>query len=197
MCHTTIHRFWFNQIDESGHIPDTTARRWFVKDADFDHEITHRFSVLHRQAISGSLDHWAETIRGRLCLILVLDQFSRNMYRNSAKAFASDAKALALTKQGLESRHDLALSANERAFFYLLLEHSESQQDQITSVTCFTRLARNAPVNAARMSSYLDYARRHQDIINRFGRFPHRNQVLGRASTPEEQAYLAQPGSGF
>src|SRR5690606_17045287 len=142
---------------------------------------------------AGRLDGWARSPRGRLALIIVLDQLSRNIHRDSAAAFASDARAQALCMEGLERGDDRELAPLERWFFYMPLEHAESLELQERSVREFERLAAEAPAELqSALEAALDYARRHRDVIARFGRFPHRNTVLGRDSTPEEQAYLAR-----
>ncbi|SON57954.1 hypothetical protein HDIA_4413 [Hartmannibacter diazotrophicus] len=159
--------------------------RWFAKDDAFDREMEARFGALHDQACAGALDHWAEDRAGMLALILLLDQFSRNLKRGSAEAFANDSKALTLAKTALDRGDDRAFPTDVRSFFYLPLMHSEEMADQERCVD-FCRL------NCSR-DTY-GYALEHMDIIRRFGRFPHRNTVLGRETTPEEAAYLASGG---
>jgi uncharacterized protein (DUF924 family) len=161
---------------------------WFAQDADFDAEIRSRFSGLLDEALEGRHDAWAASARGRLALILVLDQFPRNLYRHTAQAFSGDERARRLVLEGLDAGHDRGLSVDERSFFYLPLEHAEDRELQALSVKLYEALGHE---------TYLDYARRHRAIIDRFGRFPHRNEALGRPSTAEEADFLTQPESSF
>lgn len=183
--------FWFLPPGADGHGQPRMA--WFRKDAAFDGEIRQRFLSAVEAALAGQLDDWATTPQGSLALLILLDQFPRNLFRGSARCFAGDAQALALAGRVIEQRWDLAMNAVERAFVYLPYEHSEALADQERSLALFTSLA----ASHALAAGYLDYARRHHEVIARFGRFPHRNAALGRTSTPEEIEYLAQPGSGF
>ncbi|MCO6418070.1 DUF924 domain-containing protein [Siccirubricoccus sp. KC 17139] len=169
--------------------------RWFQRDDAFDDAIRAAFAALVPAAREGRLDVWAETPPGALALLLVLDQFPRNLHRNSAEAFASDAHARAIARRVvLERRLDLALTPTERSFLYLPFEHGEAMADQDLSVALFEGL-RDDPVHRA-PGGTIDYAWRHRAVIQRFGRFPHRNAVLGRESTPAELAWLAA-GGGF
>lgn len=170
-------------------------RRWFERNDAFD-SACGRFGALLDQAGAGALDDWAGTPQGALALCLLLDQFPRNLRRGSPTAFALDPKAREVARQAvLRDGLDRALTPTERCFLYLPFEHSEAMADQDLSVALFEGL-RDDPIHRAPGSS-IDYAWRHRAVIARFGRFPHRNAVLGRASTPAEQAYLAEPGAGF
>lgn len=173
-------RFWFEE---------TESERRFKKDPDFDEAIRGRFGALHERAEAGGCDHWAATPEGALALLILLDQFSRNLYRDSARAFACDAAARAVADRALERGFDLAVPADRRLFFYLPFEHNEDLADQERGC----RLVRER-IGEARS---IDFADRHREVIARFGRFPHRNKALGRANTPAEDAYLAEPGAGF
>jgi uncharacterized protein (DUF924 family) len=179
--------FWF---------ADATAPRgeWFRKDDTFDASIRARFGATIDAAINGRVDGW-HTIGDReaLARIVVLDQFTRNVFRGQARAFAGDAKALAASRDLIRAGRDLALAPLQRVFAYLPLEHSESIDDQRECVTRFQALALEYPGAA----DYETYARKHLDVIERFGRFPHRNAALGRVSTPDEIEFLKQPGSSF
>ncbi len=182
--------FWFGPQSE-GFCDATARRRWFTADPQFDREISARFGSLLRAAADGALMHWLDDPRGRLAFIIVTDQFSRQIYRGTADAFATDPLALGAARQGVELGHDTKLGYDERAFFYLPFEHSESESDQDTSVELFTRLAADTPAhNRGHSDEALRFARGHRDIVARFGRFPHRNAHLGRASTPAELEFL-------
>ncbi len=174
------------------------VERWFSRDDGLDEEIRDRFTELLAQARCGALDGWCVWPRGRVALLVLLDQFPRNVHRDSAEAFATDAKALALARKTVADGVDGALSSVERVFVYLPFEHAEDLQAQSQSVALFDALRAAAPAGVAgAFSSFHDYALKHRDVIARFGRFPHRNAVLGRVSTEAECDYLAQPGSGF
>jgi uncharacterized protein (DUF924 family) len=183
--------FWFGAAGSAD--AGTLRPEWWRKDPAFDAEIRLRFGALLERAIRGGLDHWSVEAQGALAQVLVLDQFTRNAFRDTARAFAGDARALAAAQAMVASRHDEVLPAEQRAFVYMPFEHAESLAAQDESVRLFTRLAATSPAHAGQ----LDYALRHRAIVARFGRFPHRNRVLGRPSTPEEKAFLLEPGSSF
>ncbi|MBS4699417.1 MULTISPECIES: DUF924 family protein [Aeromonas] len=191
--------FWFG--DDSGDAPRAArqAPLWWGKSRETDALLAHRFGELAQAAAEGELAHWAEVPVGRLALILLLDQLPRNIHRAMPAAFAQDAKARDLSLRGLSLGADKALSPLARVFFYLPLEHAESREQQARSVALFEALAAEQADGPARetFEGFADFARRHQVIIQRFGRFPHRNAILGRTSTPEEAEFLQQPGSGF
>lgn len=199
-----IREFWFGRLPL---IPEELEQRmqlWFgqgLSESDqdeWDESIKTQFEPLVRQAILGELTAWADGPRRRLSLILLLDQFPRNLYRGTARAFSGDEQALALALSGMNSGADAALDPVERIFFYLPLEHSEARDVQDESVAAFRRLVMEAPEPQRKtFDSTLDYAERHRAVIARFGRFPHRNRVLGRVSTPDEIAYLAEGGEDF
>jgi uncharacterized protein (DUF924 family) len=192
-----ILEFWFGEGDP---IQAFLARQeaWFKADPAFDAELGRRFGKTLEAAIRGELDPWKASARGRLALILCLDQFSRNLFRGKPEAFAQDPAALALVLEGLERGTDAALSVPERAFFYMPLQHAEDPSIQELSVRSFERLAEGAPAAIrSHLEGFAAYARGHRDIIARFGRFPHRNRVLGRESTPEETAFLSGGGPTF
>jgi uncharacterized protein (DUF924 family) len=159
--------------------------RWYAKDATFDAEIRARFFSLHEAACHGKLQHWEKTESGTLALILVLDQFSRNMFRDDARAFASDPQALTLARRAVDRGMARRTPPPLQQFFFLPFMHAENLADQLHCV----ELCR-----AAGLADNLRYAEIHADVIRRFGRFPHRNRVLGRATTPEEQAFLDSGG---
>lgn len=190
--------FWFAG---AGSDPDSIERRnrvWFRQDAAFDRQCSDRFGALLEAASEGELDHWKASPRGRLAFIVLLDQLSRNIHRGSATAYRQDHRALSACVEGIDLGHDRALSLIERTFFYLPMEHAEDRSIQDRSVEQFEALAKAACGGLGKLlESNVEYARQHRDIIDRFGRFPHRNAVLGRASTAEEEAYLAGDAPRF
>ena len=187
--------FWF------GHPPDPVVnpasarpqKRWFERDADFDAECRHRFLAAHETAASGALREWWEEPRSALALLVLLDQLPRNLFRGTPRAFATDAQAREVARHALARGLDVTLPPVWRWFMYLPFEHSEEGHDQRLAVALFEMLALYHPGSR----ELLDYARRHRDVIVRFGRFPHRNEALGRPSTPEEKRFLQEPGSSF
>lgn len=182
--------FWFGE-------GDTVDPRWFRKSEAYDGEIALRFGGTLDAALAGRLGGWATDDDGTLALILVLDQFARNLHRGNASAFAGDAAALALALQLVDGGGHLRLPPLRRWFAYLPLEHAEDLALQRRCVQLFEALAAEAGPHREALAGALDYARRHHDVIARFGRFPHRNALLGRASSAEEEAFLRQPGSSF
>lgn len=190
--------FWFGPPQEDGLSSDYFVKRWFQQDAAFDQEIATRFESWLQRALAGELDDWQATPRGRLALILLLDQFTRNLYRHTARAFVGDPQAQELALQGLELGLDRELGLDERVFFYLPFEHGESMDWQNLSLKAFASLVEAASEkHKARFSNFLNYAKKHTEIIERFGRYPHRNAALQRASTSEEEDFLLGPGSSF
>ncbi|MCP9758483.1 DUF924 domain-containing protein [Aquitalea sp. S1-19] len=190
--------FWFGESDDDAQTAATQAALWWGKNPDTDAAIRQRFAPLLPAARKGELNHWCASPKGTLALILLTDQIPRNSYRGTANAFAFDDIALALCRQGLAAGQDRALRPVERVFFYLPLEHAEDPAHQAHSVQLFRELADAMPTaQQAVFESFADYALRHQAVITRFGRFPHRNAILGRTSSAEETAFLAQPGSSF
>lgn len=178
--------FWF------GEQPGPARAQWFKKDAAFDADIRARFGALHEAAARRELEAWRASAEAMLALVIVLDQFSRNLHRDDARAFAQDAYALECAGEALRRGDDLQLLPVQRQFLYLPYEHSEDLADQERGVELMRSLE---AFEATR--GLTSWAIRHRDIVARFGRFPHRNAVLGRPSTPEEVEFLKQPGSGF
>lgn len=172
-------RFWFEEC---------TPEQWWQKDTAFDERICARFGDVHRSAARGELFTWRGTPEGRLAEIIVLDQFSRNLHRDRAEAFACDGMALALAQEAVGCGDDLKVALERRSFLYMPYMHSESPLIHEEAVRLFESLG-NAKT--------LDAARKHKAIVDRFGRYPHRNAILGRESTPEELAFLAEPDSSF
>lgn len=188
--------FWFGAVDGDGLSAPERARMWFRSDPAVDAEIRRRFGPVLAQAARAALPAWEERARGRLALVLLHDQFARNIYRGTPQAFAGDARALALCLQAIACGHDQALASIERAFLYMPLQHSERLEAQERGVGHYEALLRavTAPV-ARRLERFRDSAIEHRDIIRRFGRFPHRNGILGRTSTPAELEFLAAGGA--
>jgi uncharacterized protein (DUF924 family) len=183
--------FWFGVPGEAGYGRARTT--WFQKDDAFDAEVRERFGTTIEQALRGELEDWAGEAHSALAQILLLDQLTRNAFRGTPRSFAGDARALAAASRMVGERLDDALPTFMRPFVYLPFEHAEGLAMQDEAVRLFSRLADED----AEQRSPLDYAYRHRAVIERFGRFPHRNAILGRQSTAEEIEFLKQPGSGF
>lgn len=193
-----ILRFWFGEHADDPETARMQAALWWSRQAAIDADIRTRFGATLDAAAAGMLDAWAETPRGLLALIVLLDQFPRSIHRGTPRAFASDARALHWAAQAVALGTDRQWRPIERVFGYLPFEHAESMAAQQRAVVLFSELPRVVPeAQRALFDGYLDYAERHRDIIARFGRFPHRNAILGRSSTEAEQAFLATPGSSF
>lgn len=183
--------FWFGPRDAADFGRPRSA--WFVKNAEFDREIAQRFGVLIESALHGELTHWQDEAESALAAVIMLDQFTRNVFRDTPRAFAGDARALAIAQAMVAAGQERALVPVQRAFVYLPFEHAEDLAMQDESVRLFSQLARDEPA----LDDMRDYAHRHRAVIARFGRFPHRNTVLGRISSAEELAFLELPGSRF
>jgi uncharacterized protein (DUF924 family) len=193
----SLHTHWFGgKADDAA--ADRQSKLWWGKSDETDAELARRFTPLVETARSGALEDWATTPRGALALVLLTDQLPRNIYRGTAAAFASDPMARALAIASLDRGWDRQVLPIERVFLYLPLEHAESMEDQDRSVALYTRLFQEAPASQVeRYRNFLTFALRHRRVIERFGRFPHRNATLGRESTDEEIAFLQEPGSSF
>ncbi|PZP56087.1 MAG: DUF924 domain-containing protein [Micavibrio aeruginosavorus] len=178
---TEILDFWF---------VESVPAQWFQKSDEFDSAIRERFGAIYEMAKDGFYNSWMQDADGHLALCLTLDQFPRNMFRNSPRAFESDAKALTVSKKAISLGLDQVLVAHKRRFLYLPFEHSENLEDQKRSVELFATMQEDDPLG-------YDYALRHMKVIEEFGRFPHRNAALGRESTEAEKEYLSKDGSGF
>lgn len=191
--------YWIGEASASPDVAEEKHKLWFGKSEETDAEIRERFGdLLETLSDLPSAEDWASRgPRERLAAIIVLDQFSRNLYRDDAQAFEQDELALLLCKDGLVLKQDEALSEVERIFFYLPLEHSEAAEDQVHSVSVYTDLLVESREGfRSLIESTLQYAKAHKDVIDQFGRFPHRNQALGRESTDAEKEWLAE-GGGF
>lgn len=173
--------FWFVQ---------TQPQQWFQVNEEFDEAIKDRFGEAYQLAADGVYDDWKNDADGALALILLLDQMPRNMFRGTPKAFATDGKALVISKYAISKGLDQVLSSQKRRFIYLPFEHSENLNDQRRSVELFEKTKNDDPLG-------YEYAVKHYDVIEKYGRFPHRNKILGRDNTSEEEEYLSQPDAGF
>lgn len=183
--------FWFKEHELSAPQIDRRMDIWFGEDPVFDHEIEKDFSADVDKASDGELDHWAHDPRGRLALIILLDQFRRSIYRNTPSAFEKDPAALKLCVEGAMEGEDKGLSPIQRVFFYMPLQHAESRKVQAKSVELFARLAEAvSPTLRETFMTVAQFAELHRDIVERFGRFPHRNKMLNRKNTAEENEYL-------
>jgi len=190
--------FWFGAPGSAAEVAGRKSRLWFGKSPANDQAVSERFAATLMAASAGQLDHWAHTPRGRLALVIVLDQFPHHIHRDRPQAFATDPQSLGLALDALAANEDRQLAPIERVFLYLPLEHAESIDMQERSVSLYEQLAREAAADErALFDGFLDYARRHRDVVARFGRFPHRNAVLGRVSTADELEFLKRPGSRF
>ncbi|MBD2111448.1 MULTISPECIES: DUF924 family protein [Cyanophyceae] len=188
-----ILRFWFGDSEDPASEYGQQRRVWFKKDPAFDDTIRQRFLTDYEQASTGALATWRQQPRSCLALVILLDQFPRNLFRGKARSFASDRAARDIANYALTQGYDQQVLPVERIFFYLPLEHSENLADQERSV----ELVRSLHAAHPELENFLDYAVRHRDVIERFGRFPHRNEILGRETTAEEAEFLKQPGSRF
>jgi uncharacterized protein (DUF924 family) len=182
--------FWFGREDDPGY--GEFRSQWFQKDGAFDREVTDRFGDLYERAAAGELDAWREEAESCLALVIVLDQFPRNMFRGDARTHTTDGKALDAAKYAIERALDRELPAFGRMFLYMPFMHAENVEDQRRSVELFERLAAEPGG-----PDVVEYAVGHREIVERFGRFPHRNAILGRETTPEEAEFLTQPGSSY
>ncbi len=193
MTHSTyqdVLDFWFGPPDSEGY--GKPVKAWFIKKQAFDQEIRERFGQTLQQACHGELDDWQDRPLSCLALVIVLDQFSRNLFRKQPQSFAQDSQALAIAKRAIAQGFDQQVLPVQRVFFYLPFEHSETIHDQEKCLELFASLEKEP-----HCESFIDYAQKHYDVIEKFGRFPHRNAILGRTSTAAEEEFLEQPGSSF
>jgi uncharacterized protein (DUF924 family) len=189
-----VHDFWFGPLDEAGLCAPDQHDLWFKRSAANDALIHERFGELAARATAGELRDWAHSDRGLVALVVILDQFNRNIHRGSARAFAGDERALSLARHAIGTGHYQRLPAIHQVFLYLPLEHCEDLEVQEECVTLFEELA--AVTGSEQIADFTRYAVAHRDVIARFGRFPHRNVLLGRNSSPDELDYLSKHG-GF
>lgn len=184
--------FWFKEMELSAPQIDGRMDTWFGEDTVFDEEVAREFADDVDLASDGKLDHWAHQPRGRLALIILLDQFRRNIYRRKPEAYAKDKAALKLCVEGAMEKKDKGLTSIQRVFFYMPLQHSESRKVQKKSCSIYNKLAEAvSPTYKETFETIAQFAELHADIVEKFGRFPHRNVLLNRDNTPEEDEYLA------
>ncbi len=199
-CHAILD-YYFGEVCRDDCGLDALKQKtkfWFFRNAETDATIRARFADDVERAAKGELDAWKATPLGSLALIVLLDQFPRNLNRDSGRAFATDHKALATAMEGIERGYDASLSAGEKLVFYLPLMHSEDAKTQARGCELYQKLSTTAPAELKpELDGAYQFAERHKHIVDRFGRFPHRNKALGRESTPEELEFLTQPGSSF
>ncbi|MCP4331162.1 MAG: DUF924 domain-containing protein [Gammaproteobacteria bacterium] len=190
--------FWFKEQSLSAPQIDRRMEIWFSEDPVFDHEIEKEFADDVVKACKGELDHWGTSSHGRLALIILIDQFRRNIHRNTARAFSKDKLALKLCVQGAMEKKDQGLTPIQKVFYYMPLQHAESRKVQAKSVELYRRLAETvSPTYRETFMTVAQFAELHKDIIDQFGRFPHRNELLNRENTPEENEYLAGDSPTF
>lgn len=193
-----ILHFWFGAFPTPYSADASRADMWFNNGAACDAEIFINFGVDYERAVDGELNHWADSYRGRLALIILLDQFSRHIHRGTAEAFAQDVTAQALCIDGIGAGDDMRLHSVERSFFYLPLEHAEDMEKQNLSLKAYGRLLEDVPEEYRQpFATNLEYARRHHYVIEKFGRIPELNEILGRESTQEERAFIASGEYAF
>ena len=190
--------FWFKEQELSAPQIDRRMDMWFSEDPVFDHEIEKEFTDDIDAACAGNLNHWAAESHGRLALIILIDQFRRNIHRNTAEAFSKDRLALKLCVEGAMEKKDKGLTPIQRVFFYMPLQHAESRKVQAKSLELYNRLAEAvSPTHRETFLTVAQFAELHKDIIDRFGRFPHRNKLLNRENTAQEAEYLAGDSPDF
>ncbi|BBM84867.1 DUF924 family protein [Candidatus Uabimicrobium amorphum] len=196
---TTILNYWFGEtIQDAENTASDKQPLWFTGSKDIDSEITEKFGSALEDAKNGKFNDWENTPQNRLALIILLDQFSRNIYRNTPRMYESDPQSLQLCLAGIEQKVDDELFPIHRQFFYMPLQHAEDLQLQEKSVQMYTKTWEEAPESTKEyFAQTVTYAKKHHDVIAMFGRFPHRNAILQRESTKEEKEFLQTPGSSF
>lgn len=193
-----VHRFWFGEVTDWAATAKANNERWFLKGHELDAPVRERFGALVEAAGRGECEHWLDTPRGALTLVITLDQFPRHIHRGSGAAFAYDDRARAACDAGIARGHDRTLSPVERSFYYLPFEHAEDLDAQERCVALMEAAREDAgPDLTAFLEESVRYAEMHRDIVARFGRFPHRNELLGREATEEEANWLAEGGQRF
>jgi uncharacterized protein (DUF924 family) len=190
--------FWFGELDERGLAAEDKSKSWWKKDPDFDALVEERFGGLIESVCADERESWLDSPEGCIAYVIVLDQFCRNVHRGTPRMYAEDDRALSAAERSVERGFDRMLPLAQRAFLYMPLMHCESREAQARCVALFeTMVAEVTGETAERMKGYVDAAHSHRRIVERFGRFPHRNELLGRQTTAEEKAFLEEPGSSF
>lgn len=190
--------YWFGTLDGPDDVDRTKNGLWWNGGPEIDAEVSTRFGALVEAAVAGTLDAWCETPRGALALVILLDQFTRNVHRGSAQAYAGDPKAVQICSDAIARGHDRALRLIERSFFYMPLMHAEDTSTAERSLELFGALAQEITASSREgHPNFLSHAKQHADIVLRFGRYPHRNELLGREPRPEELEYLSSGGPTF
>ena len=190
--------FWFGTLEDRYAMDPSKMRIWFGGGADFDAQVRERFGSDVERAVEGELDGWAETARGRLALVLLLDQLTRNAFRGTKRMYAGDDRALALVREGVARGHDRELRVIEQQFLYMPFMHAEDRDAQREGVALVEALRESLPEeHRAKFAGFFEHSGRHAAVVERFGRFPHRNELLGRESTRDERAFLEQNPRGF
>jgi len=189
--------FWLGELDANGCASSETSARWWKKSEEFDAEIRERFGPAREAICRGECEHWLASPRGRLAYVIVLDQLSRNMFRGTASMYAEDARAVRVVVEGLRAGCDQALGYHERYFLYMPLMHAEDLAHQEHCVASFEGMRSSFPSKSADIDRAVSYAEKHREIVKRFDRFPHRNDIMERESTAEEVSFLAGPDSSF
>lgn len=194
----SILHYWFGGAKNDAEIISEKSSLWWKKDPVVDADTRRRFEMMLDAEIKNEFASWSHSPRGQLARVLLCDQFPRNMYRDTPRAFDYDERARKLSREALDTGLDKKLRPVERVFLYVPFEHSEAVEDQALSLRMFTALVEDVPeTDRPAFQKYVEFAQKHKEIIDRFGRFPHRNAILGRASTPEELEFLNSPGSSF
>jgi uncharacterized protein (DUF924 family) len=189
---------WFGEFNELGMADSFHVGRWWKKDEAFDQALRDRFGAVHTEISAGGRTEWLETVHGKLATVIVLDQLSRNLFRDSPKMYANDPRALSIALEVVDAGQERELWVDERSFFYLPLMHAEDRDRQRQCLELFTAFREElSGAPRQRVEASVRFALDHKAIVDRFGRFPHRNAILGRASTAEELAFLREPGSSF
>lgn len=193
MSYEAVLEFWLGETDEDGLCSEERQKRWWKKDPDFDARVRNRFGELHADVVAGNHEDWRNAPRGLVAYVIVLDQFSRNLFRDDPRMYANDIRATEAAEEGIAKGLDEQLGAHARFFLYMPFMHCESIEKQHRCVELVEALAAEHPT----LKKNVKYAEQHRDIVERFGRFPHRNEILNRESTAEEIEFLQEPGSSF
>lgn len=200
MTHPACERvleFWLGEIDDTGRASPEASARWWKKSAAFDREVAEQFAADHAAIAAGDCEHWLDTPRGRVAYVIVLDQLSRNMFRDSPRMYEMDERAVCVAADGIDAGCLDHLGYHECYFLLMPFMHAEDLERQDRGLALFKSLADRFPEHAAHVAKAVGFSQSHRDIVARFGRFPHRNEILGRPSTDEEVAFLETPGSSF